>query len=298
MFLLICIGDGDLNGHGTHVAGTVAGKIYGVAKQVNVRSVKVLNEEGQGSLFGLLECIEFVTSEYHRLIAETGSRPKLIVNMSLGVRASSDVVRQAIEESISLGIVYIAAAGNSADDACRWTPSSIKGVITVGATDSDDNLSGFSNYGSCVDILAPGVDIKSSGISGKDSTRSLQGTSMAAPHVAGVIARYLSYKYMPPSCISNFLKQHSNINKINIPSSRKYTPNWLLHVRTCDTGFGEEEQCLEEPMWDVPMSVLNIVLISVGWCLVAVAGIIVIVMCVMSKSMNKVTAHTHVEAKP
>jgi subtilisin family serine protease len=172
----------DCNGHGTHVAGTIGGSTYGVAKAVQLVAVRVLDCSGYGSYSGVIAGIEWVTSH--------ASGPS-VVNMSLGGPAS-DVVDQAVRNSIAAGITYSLAAGNANTDACSVTPARTAEAITVGATDSNDNRASFSNYGSCLDIFAPGVSITSAYSSNDTATAIMSGTSMAAPHVAGAAALVLA----------------------------------------------------------------------------------------------------------
>ena len=182
---IIAEGNLDLNGHGTHVAGIIGGKIHGVAKTSQLYAIKVLNQYGSGTLSGILEAIEFLTNRFQEEYSRTGQKPKYIVNLSLGMRGQSEILESAIQESTTLGILYVASAGNDNEDACLWTPARIQEVITVGAVDRNDVMPGFSNYGSCVDVLAPGVDIYSAWIGAHDITLEMQGTSSAAPYVTG-----------------------------------------------------------------------------------------------------------------
>ena len=179
----------DCDGHGTHVAGTVGGSTYGVAKNVQLVSVRVLDCTGSGSWSGVISGIEYVT---------TNHAAKSVANMSLGGPASA-AVDQAVSKSIAAGVTYVVAAGNGnqggvGQDACKYSPARVPGAITVGATDKTDTKSGWSNYGKCVDVFAPGVGILSAGRSDTSSvaTATMSGTSMASPHTAGVVALYLS----------------------------------------------------------------------------------------------------------
>ncbi len=179
------IGDGrnssDCNGHGTHVAGTVGGSTYGVAKGVRLYAVRVLNCSGSGSTSGVIAGVDWVTG--HRV------RPA-VANMSLGGGASS-ALDTAVRNSISAGVTYAVAAGNSNANAGNYSPARVGEAITVGATTSSDARASYSNYGSVVDIFAPGSSILSSWYTSDTATATLSGTSMASPHVAGVAARYL-----------------------------------------------------------------------------------------------------------
>ncbi len=179
------IGDGrntsDCNGHGTHVAGTVGGSTYGVAKSVRLYAVRVLNCSGSGTTSGVIAGIDWVTRNHVK---------PAVANMSLGGGASSSL-DTAVRNSITAGVTYAVAAGNSNANAGNYSPSRVGEAITVGSTTSSDSRSSFSNYGSVVDIFAPGSSILSAWYTSDTATATLSGTSMASPHVAGVAARYL-----------------------------------------------------------------------------------------------------------
>ncbi|MET7426665.1 S8 family serine peptidase [Dactylosporangium sp. NPDC005555] len=172
----------DCHGHGTHVAGTIGGSTYGVAKSVNIVSVRVLDCNGSGSYSGIIAGIDWVTAN---------ARKPAVVNMSLGGSASP-ALDQAVRTSIASGVTYAIAAGNENVDACDISPARTSEAITVGATDAGDNRASFSNYGACVDVFAPGVAITSASNSGDHGSAIMSGTSMASPHVAGAAALYLS----------------------------------------------------------------------------------------------------------
>ncbi|MCU0252960.1 MAG: S8 family peptidase [Acidobacteria bacterium] len=174
-------GTSDCNGHGTHTAGTVGSKPYGVAKKVNLYPVRVLNCFGSGTTSGVIAGVDWVTSNH---------RKPAVANMSLGGSASTSL-DDAVKRSIAAGVTYAIAAGNSSADACYTSPARVPTALTVGATNSGDGRAGFSNYGSCLDLFAPGEGIKSTYNSSDTSTTTMSGTSMAAPHVAGVAALYL-----------------------------------------------------------------------------------------------------------
>ena len=179
------IGDGqnaaDCNGHGTHVAGTVGGAKYGVARNVRLVSVRVLSCTGSGTLSGVIAGVDWVTAN--------AAKPAT-ANMSLGGGAST-ALDDAVRRAIASGISFAVAAGNDAVDACYGSPSRVAEAITVGATTSSDARASFSNYGSCLDVFAPGAGITSAWYTSATSTATINGTSMAAPHVAGVAALYL-----------------------------------------------------------------------------------------------------------
>ncbi|APU13494.1 S8 family peptidase [Actinoalloteichus fjordicus] len=179
------IGDGrdgaDCNGHGTHVAGTIGGTEYGVAKEVAIQGVRVLDCGGSGTIEGVLQGIEWVTAN-----AEAPS----VANMSLG-GGVSEALDAAVAESIASGITYVVAAGNDNEDACNASPARTPTALTVAASDDADVRASFSNLGECVDLFAPGVDITSAWIGADDAINTINGTSMASPHVAGAVALYL-----------------------------------------------------------------------------------------------------------
>lgn len=170
--------DEDCNGHGTHVAGTVGGTAHGVAKDVDLVAVKVLDCGGSGTTSGVVAGVDWVTAE---------ASPPAVANMSLGgsVSASLDA---AVDRSVEAGIFYAVAAGNDSDDACTQSPAGADRAFTVGSTDIDDSRSGFSNFGTCVDIFAPGGSITSAWSTSDKAINTIGGTSMASPHVAGVAA--------------------------------------------------------------------------------------------------------------
>jgi subtilisin family serine protease len=175
----------DCNGHGSHVSGTVGGTTYGVAKKVKLVAVRVLDCSGSGTTAGVIAGIDWVT-------AQKNAAPSVpsAANMSLGGGLSASL-NTAVQNSVAAGVVYAIAAGNSSADACGFSPASVPTAITVGATDSNDGFASFSNFGSCVDINAPGVNITSAWMGSATATNTISGTSMATPHVAGTIALYL-----------------------------------------------------------------------------------------------------------
>lgn len=172
----------DCNGHGTHVAGTVGGTTWGVAKNTRLVSVRVLGCNGSGSWSGVLAGVDWITAN--------GTKPG-VVNMSLGASGSNSTLENAITNSINSGFTYSIAAGNNNANACNYTPARTPAAITVGSSTSTDARSSFSNYGSCVDLFAPGSSITSTYHTSATATATMSGTSMAAPHVAGVAALYL-----------------------------------------------------------------------------------------------------------
>jgi subtilisin family serine protease len=173
----------DCAGHGTHVAGTIGGATYGVAKEVDLVAVRVLDGGGSGALSQVLAGIDWVTDDH-----VNGRKGPAVANMSLGGKGSA-AMDEAVRRSIASGIAYAVSAGNSAANAGRFSPARVAEAMTVSATDETDTRASFANYGDCVDWFAPGVRIVSAQNGGGETIMS--GTSMAAPHTAGVAALYL-----------------------------------------------------------------------------------------------------------
>ncbi len=210
-------GTTDCNGHGTHVAGTVGGTTYGVAKSVRLVPVRILGCDGSGASSNVIAGLDW--------ILKNGSKPA-VVNMSLGGAASSSL-DSAVENLYNNGYVMVVAAGNSNTDACTSSPARTSNAITVAATDNTDTRASYSNYGSCVDIFAPGSQINSSWIGSNTATKVLNGTSMATPHVVGVVAEMLqSTPTATPQTISANLLNQATSNVVKNPSG---SPNRLLY---------------------------------------------------------------------
>ena len=211
-------GSDDCNGHGTHVAGTVGGNRYGVAKEVSLFAVRVLGCRGDGSNSGVIAGVDWVTSNH--------SKPA-VVNMSLGGGASR-ALDDAINNSIRAGVSYAVAAGNENQNACNVSPARVDAAMTVGSTTRSDRRSSFSNYGLCVDLFAPGSDITSAWYTGNSSTNTISGTSMASPHVAGAIALVLEDNpTASPSAVFNYLRDTATTNRLSSVGSG--SPNRLLY---------------------------------------------------------------------
>ena len=176
-------GDGsDCHGHGTHVAGTVGGTVYGVAKNVKLYAVRVLNCNGSGPTSGVIAGVDWVRNN--------AIKPA-VANMSLGGGASTSL-DNAVSNAIASGVTFAVAAGNSNANACNYSPARVASALTVGSTTNSDARSSFSNFGSCLDLFAPGSGITSAWRTSNTATNTISGTSMASPHVAGVAALYLS----------------------------------------------------------------------------------------------------------
>ncbi|KAI1114530.1 protease [Nemania sp. NC0429] len=180
--------DTDENGHGSHVSGTIGGATFGVAKNVKLVGIKVLDKDGGGTNADVLDGLNFVESD----VNQKNLKGKVVMNMSLG-GGLSQAINKAIEALVDAGIVPVVAAGNEAQDAGNTSPASAPNAITVGAIDATtDERASFSNFGSDVDIYGPGVDVLSVGIKSDSDTATLSGTSMASPHVAGLAAYLMS----------------------------------------------------------------------------------------------------------
>ncbi len=222
------VGDGqngnDCNGHGTHVAGTVGGTTYGVAKGVSIVAVRVLNCSGSGTWSGVIAGIDWVTGNH--------VSGRAVANMSLGGGANS-AVDQAVRNSIADGVFYAVAAGNSTANACNYSPARTAEAATVGATTSSDAVASYSNFGACVDINAPGSSITSAWIGSDSATNTISGTSMASPHVAGAAALYLEDAAASPQQVRDALvSAGSPVVTLSRRAKRAGTTNRLLY-----TGF-------------------------------------------------------------
>ena len=215
---------GDCNGHGTHVAGTVGGTTYGVAKSVTLVPVRVLDCRGSGAWSGVVAGLDWVASDH------VGGQPA-VANMSLGGGASTavdDAVRRLIDDGVTVAV----AAGNGdrrgvPQNACSSSPARVAEALTVSATDIADKRASFGNYGTCVDLFAPGVNITSSWMGSASATKTISGTSMATPHVAGAAARHLQDNAdASPAAVAAAVLGSTTPNKVTNPGSG--TPNLLL----------------------------------------------------------------------
>ena len=213
------LGTNDGHGHGTHVSGTVGGSTYGVAKNVTLVAVRVLDSSGNGTDSGVIAGVDFVTSDHQ------AGQPA-VANMSLGGGISS-ALDTAVSNSIADGVTYAVAAGNETQDACNTSPARVASAITVGSTTTTDARSSFSNFGTCLDIFAPGSSITSAWRTSDTATNTISGTSMATPHVAGVAALFLETNpSASPATVTGAIINSSTPNKVT--GAGTGSPNRLL----------------------------------------------------------------------
>ncbi len=212
----------DCNGHGTHVAGTVAGTKYGVAKKATIVPVRVLGCTGSGSWSGFISAIDWI-------IANHPAGTPGVMSASLG-GLKYQLVNDAVQKLYAAGITPIIAAGNSNADACSYSPASTPNAITVGASDSADTRASFSNFGDCVDVFAPGVNIVSNNYLDSTTGRSLSGTSMATPHVSGLAALYLAdHQTATPSEVAAAIQAGAQAGKI--VDAKSANGNYLMNIK-------------------------------------------------------------------
>lgn len=217
----------DCNGHGTHVAGSIGGLTYGVAKSVNLVAVRVLDCNGSGSTSGVIAGIDWVTRNHVSAA---------VANLSLG-GGISVALDQALLNMINSGVATVVAAGNEGRDACAGSPSRVSAAMTIGAASSTDAKPSWSNYGSCVDWFAPGVSITSAWIGSNSALNTISGTSMATPHTAGAAALYLAaHPTAKPIEVRDALLSFSTKNKISLASSSN---NHMLHSLEMASGSGD-----------------------------------------------------------
>jgi subtilisin family serine protease len=216
----------DCHGHGTHVSGTIGGSSFGVAKGVQLVAVRVLDCAGSGAFAGIVAGVDWVTAN--------AVRPA-VANMSLGGTGSNAALETAITNSINSGVVYGIAAGNSNANACNFTPARTPAAVTVGASDINDARATFSNFGTCLDIFGPGVNITSAWMTSDTATNTISGTSMATPHVVGGAALVLSANPgFTAQQVRDRLVADSTPDKVTNPGAG--SPNALLFVNTTPGG--------------------------------------------------------------
>ncbi|GEM90734.1 S8 family peptidase [Oceanithermus desulfurans] len=221
------LGVEDGNGHGTHVAGTVGGSTYGVAKSVTLHPVRVLDSNGSGTTSGVIAGVDWVAANH---------QSPAVANMSLGGSASQSL-DDAVSNAIASGVTFAVAAGNENTDACTKSPARVAEALTVAASDSSDVRASFSNFGSCVDLFAPGVSITSAWNTSDTATNTISGTSMATPHVTGVAALYLETDpTAAPSTVKQAILDSASAGRISDVAG---SPNLLLFSGlTPETGGG------------------------------------------------------------
>ncbi|MCB5906642.1 S8 family peptidase [Streptomyces pinistramenti] len=209
----------DGNGHGTHVAGTIAGAKYGVAKKAKIVAVRVLDDQGSGTTEQVVAGIDWVTKNH---------KGPSVANMSLGGGAD-EALDAAVKKAIASGVTFAVAAGNESADASQGSPARVKEAITVASSTNKDEQSDFSNFGSAVDLYAPGSDITSDWNTDDNATNTISGTSMATPHVVGAAAVYLgAHKDAKPDEVAKALTDGATPDKIS--NASQGTPNKLLKV--------------------------------------------------------------------
>lgn len=211
----------DCNGHGTHVAGTIGGATTGIARSATLYGVRVLDCNGSGSTADVIEGIDYVISQKN---ASPGT--PVVANMSLGGGLSASL-NDAVERAVAAGVVFAVAAGNENTDACNKSPASAPSALTVGATDNSDSRASYSNYGSCLDIFAPGSGITSAYYTATNAYASMSGTSMASPHVAGIAAVILGDSpTSTPAQVRSAMLAAATSSVVSNPGS--LSPNALL----------------------------------------------------------------------
>lgn len=209
-------GANDCNGHGTHVAGTTGSRTYGVAKNVRLHAVRVLGCNGSGTTAGVIAGVNWVAAN---------QQSPAVANMSLGGGASN-ALDSAVNSAVASGVFFAVAAGNENQSACNVSPARAANAYTVAATDRNDNRAFFSNFGSCVDIFAPGVGITSTWANSDSSTNTISGTSMASPHVAGAAALLLDQNpFLSPANVATTLTNNATPGVV---SGTNGSPNLLL----------------------------------------------------------------------
>ncbi len=239
-------GDGsDLDGHGTHVAGTVGGTIYGVAKEITLVSVRVLGAGGSAAK-NIIAGVDWVTANHKK---------PAVANMSVGGRASQ-ALDDAVRGSIAAGVTYVLAGINQGDDACLYSPSRVREAITVGSTDNTDTRASFSNYGECIDLFAPGVSITSAINTSNTAIDVYSGTSMSAPHAAGVAALYL--ETTPEATPAQVFAAVTQATTKGIVLNSLTDNNDLLYSLTWEGNGGEDPPSNVSPVADFSFTTLEL----------------------------------------
>lgn len=216
--------DIDGNGHGTHCAGVIGGRTFGIAKKARLIAVKVLRTNGFGTNSDVIKGIEWVIKSQ---LKNRRKGRRAVANMSLGGGRSLSL-EKAVNRAVKAGVHFAVAAGNDNEDACNYSPAAASGPITVGASTNIDEIAFFSNHGPCVDIFAPGMDITSAWIGSDDAVNTASGTSMASPHVAGVLALHLADKEHKPEELKKLLISHATKDALmDVPAE---TANCLLSI--------------------------------------------------------------------
>jgi subtilisin family serine protease len=211
----------DCNGHGTHVAGTVGGSVHGMAKGVQLRGLRLLDCNGSGSMAGIIAGVDWVRNNH--------TKPA-VANMSLGGGFSSSL-NTAVNNLFNAGVLVVVAAGNDNRDACNYSPASASTAYTIASSTSSDAKSGFSNWGGCVNLYAPGSSITSAWHSSNTATRTISGTSMASPHVAGLAALiFETNRTASPSAVRNWITDNATTGRIS--GNPSGTPNRLIFKST------------------------------------------------------------------
>ncbi len=213
-------GTSDCNGHGTHVAGVVGGATHGLAKGVRLHAVRVLDCAGQATISAVAAGVDWVTANHVK---------PAVANLSI-VAAASSVIDTAVTNSIAAGVTYVVAAGNNNADACTISPARVAGAITVAATNNTDQRWANSNFGTCVDLFAPGVDITSAWYTGDTATNLMFGTSLSTAHVTGAAALFLQTNTTAtPATVASMLTTRVTANVVGTPGTG--SPNKLLYTR-------------------------------------------------------------------
>jgi subtilisin family serine protease len=211
----------DCNGHGTHVAGTVGGSVHGMAKGVQLRGLRLLDCNGSGSMSGIIAGVDWVRINHIK---------PAVANMSLGGGSSSSL-NTAVNNLFNAGVLVVVAAGNDNQNACNYSPASAANAYTIASSTSSDAKSGFSNFGSCVNLYAPGSSITSAWHSSNTATRTISGTSMASPHVAGLAALiFETNRTASPSAVRNWITDNATTGRIS--GNPSGTPNRLIFKST------------------------------------------------------------------